>query len=49
MVLLASLTYGIIEAPDRGWGSPAIVGAFAIAVSAVLEAQVLGGAAATSH
>ena len=31
IVLLASLTYGIIEAPDRGWGSPVIVAAFAVA------------------
>ena len=32
ITLLASLTYGIIEAPNRGWSSPLIVGAFAIAV-----------------
>src|SRR5271163_4373871 len=31
IALLASLTYGIIEAPNRGWSSPLIVGAFAIA------------------
>jgi EmrB/QacA subfamily drug resistance transporter len=29
--LLASLTFGIIEAPTRGWGSPWIVGAFVVA------------------
>jgi EmrB/QacA subfamily drug resistance transporter len=32
VTLLASLTYGIIEAPTRGWGSPVIVGVFALAV-----------------
>jgi EmrB/QacA subfamily drug resistance transporter len=32
ITLLASLTYGIIEAPTRGWASPLIVGALAIAV-----------------
>ncbi len=31
ITLLSSLTYGIIEAPDRGWSSPAILGAFAVA------------------
>jgi EmrB/QacA subfamily drug resistance transporter len=36
MVLLASLTYGIIEAPDRGWGSPLIVAAFSVAVVALV-------------
>ncbi len=36
IVLLASLTYGIIEAPDRGWGSPIIVAAFALAVAALI-------------
>jgi EmrB/QacA subfamily drug resistance transporter len=30
VVLLSSLTYGIIEAPDRGWGSPVIIGALGI-------------------
>ena len=35
IVLLASLTYGIIEAPARGWGSPVIVAAFALAVVAL--------------
>jgi len=35
IVLLASLTYGIIEAPDRGWGSPVIMAAFALAASAL--------------
>jgi EmrB/QacA subfamily drug resistance transporter len=36
VVLLASLTYGIIEVPDRGWGSPVIEGAFALAVAALV-------------
>lgn len=31
ITLLASLTYGIIEAPDRGWSSPLIVGAVTVA------------------
>ena len=31
ITLLASLTYGIIEAPDRGWSSALIVGALALA------------------
>ncbi|HEX6944830.1 MAG TPA: DHA2 family efflux MFS transporter permease subunit [Casimicrobiaceae bacterium] len=36
IVLLASVTYGIIEGPDAGWASPAIVGAFSAAVTALL-------------
>jgi EmrB/QacA subfamily drug resistance transporter len=36
VVLLASLTFGIIEAPRRGWGSPLIVAAFALAMLAAL-------------
>ncbi len=35
VVLLGSLTYGIIEAPDRGWGSPVIATALALAVAAL--------------
>ena len=31
IVLLATLTFGIIEAPSRGWTSPVIVAAFAAA------------------
>jgi EmrB/QacA subfamily drug resistance transporter len=31
ITLLASLTYGIIEAPSRGWSSPLIVAALAVA------------------
>ena len=36
IVLLAPLTYGIIEAPNRGWGSPLILGAFALAVASLV-------------
>jgi EmrB/QacA subfamily drug resistance transporter len=35
-VLLAALTYGIIEAPVRGWSSPAILAAFAASAAALL-------------
>jgi EmrB/QacA subfamily drug resistance transporter len=34
MVVLATLTYGIIEGPDHGWASPLITGCFAAAVVA---------------
>jgi EmrB/QacA subfamily drug resistance transporter len=33
--LLGALTYGIIEAPHRGWTSPVILGAFALAAAAL--------------
>jgi EmrB/QacA subfamily drug resistance transporter len=36
IVLLAGLTFGIIEAPRRGWGSPLIVAAFTLAVLAAV-------------
>lgn len=36
IVLLSSVTYGIIEAPNAGWTSPAIVAAFAAAAIALL-------------
>jgi predicted MFS family arabinose efflux permease len=36
IVLLSTLTYGIIEAPGRGWTSPAVVAAFAAAGGALL-------------
>jgi EmrB/QacA subfamily drug resistance transporter len=36
IVLLASLTFGIIEAPSLGWSSPAIVAAFGAAGAALL-------------
>ena len=35
VVLLGTLTYGIIEAPGRGWSSPAIVAAFAASAAAL--------------
>ncbi|HUA95040.1 MAG TPA: MFS transporter [Acidimicrobiales bacterium] len=35
VALLASLTYGIIEAPSRGWSSPLIVGACAVAAASL--------------
>jgi EmrB/QacA subfamily drug resistance transporter len=31
IMCLSTLTYGIIEAPDRGWSSPLIIGAFIVA------------------
>jgi EmrB/QacA subfamily drug resistance transporter len=31
IVMLGSLTYAIIEGPDRGWGAPVIAGLFALA------------------
>jgi EmrB/QacA subfamily drug resistance transporter len=36
VVLLSTLTFGIIEAPSRGWSSPAIVAAFCAAAAALL-------------
>jgi EmrB/QacA subfamily drug resistance transporter len=36
IVLFASLTYGIIEAPNRGWGSPIILAAFTAAAGALV-------------
>src|SRR6185369_9740621 len=36
IALLATLTFGIIEAPARGWSSPLIVTAFAAAGAALL-------------
>jgi EmrB/QacA subfamily drug resistance transporter len=34
IALLGSLTYAIIEAPDRGWTSPVILGLFGVAAAA---------------
>jgi EmrB/QacA subfamily drug resistance transporter len=34
VVTLAALTYGIIEGPRAGWGSPVILGAFSLAAAA---------------
>ncbi|MFC0431727.1 MFS transporter [Kutzneria buriramensis] len=36
IVLFAGLTYGIIEGPGHGWGSPEIIGCFALAALAAL-------------
>jgi EmrB/QacA subfamily drug resistance transporter len=36
IVLLASLTYGIIEVPNRGWGAPVILGSFSLAFLSLL-------------
>ncbi|MER7760287.1 MFS transporter [Streptomyces sp. NPDC097619] len=36
MTLLLSLTYGIIEAPAAGWGSPLVLGCAAVAVAALV-------------
>jgi EmrB/QacA subfamily drug resistance transporter len=36
IVLLAALTFGIIEAPTRGWSSPAILAVFAAAGAALV-------------
>jgi EmrB/QacA subfamily drug resistance transporter len=36
IALLASLTYGIIEAPTRGWTSGVIVGAFVVALASLI-------------
>jgi EmrB/QacA subfamily drug resistance transporter len=36
IVILASVIYAIIEGPDRGWGSAAIIGLFALAVVAII-------------
>jgi EmrB/QacA subfamily drug resistance transporter len=36
IVLLATLTFGIIEAPSRGWSSPVILAAFAASGAALL-------------
>jgi EmrB/QacA subfamily drug resistance transporter len=36
IVLLASITYGIIEGPNAGWSSPSIVGAFAASFLALI-------------
>ncbi len=36
ILLLSSLTYGIIEAPTRGWTSPLIVAAFVVALASLV-------------
>jgi EmrB/QacA subfamily drug resistance transporter len=35
LTVMASVTYGIIEGPGRGWGSAVIVGCFALAAAAL--------------
>jgi Na+/melibiose symporter-like transporter len=35
LVMLASLTYGIIEGPNAGWTAPEIIGCFALAAAAL--------------
>src|ERR1700722_12273558 len=39
--LLATLTYGVIEGPARGWASPVIVGMFAAAAASVVALVVV--------
>jgi EmrB/QacA subfamily drug resistance transporter len=41
IMLLASLTYGIIEGPTRGWSSPVIVGTFAVAAASLAAFLVI--------
>src|ERR1700712_4457306 len=36
LLTLASITYGIIEGPGRGWTSPAIVGCFVLGAAALV-------------
>ena len=36
VLFLAGVTYGLIEGPTRGWGSPLVVGAFVVAVVSVV-------------
>jgi len=40
MVLLATLTFGIIEAPSLGWSSPVIVGALSASAAALIGVLV---------
>ena len=49
IVLLATLTYGIIEAPSRGWTSPAIVAAFSASAAALAGAAASTSPAARSR
>jgi EmrB/QacA subfamily drug resistance transporter len=37
IVMLATLTYGVIEGPSHGWGSPLIVAVFAVAAVSVVS------------
>ena len=49
IVLLATLTYGIIEAPSRGWTSPVILAAFAASGAALRRPAGLRAAPARSR
>ena len=40
MLVLASLTFGIIEVPSRGWDSPAILASFSVAAAALVALVV---------
>ncbi len=40
ITFLSSLTYGIIEAPDRGWSSAVIIGAFTVAAVSLVALLV---------
>src|SRR5215472_2138819 len=40
IVMLASLTYAIIEGPRQGWGSPAILGLFGVCAAAAVGRAV---------
>lgn len=41
IVVLGGLTFGIIEGPERGWGSPLIVGCFVASVAALVALVVV--------
>jgi EmrB/QacA subfamily drug resistance transporter len=41
IVLLAGVTFGIIEGPGHGWGSPLIVGSFVVAAAALVGLLVV--------
>jgi EmrB/QacA subfamily drug resistance transporter len=41
IVMLASLTFGVIEGPDRGWSSPLIIVMFAVAAAAAISLVVV--------
>ncbi|MDT0351432.1 MFS transporter [Pseudonocardia charpentierae] len=41
IVLLAGVTFGIIEGPGHGWGSPLILGSFAAAAAALVTLLVV--------
>ncbi len=41
IVMLATLTFGVIEGPDRGWASPLIIVMFAVAAAAAVSLVVV--------